>query len=124
MLIALYIVIVNHLIPTGLAYFNFLVKPTMLIVITMAGLVIIFGAVGFRGSQNLGSTIVEGIFRAIGFVVSHLFWAVGWIVTRTFMLLPRVYNWTHQSLIDAGANKIVSFILSGLAAILVFVIVI
>jgi hypothetical protein len=124
MLIALYIVIVNHLIPTGLAYFNFLVKPTMLIVITMAGLVIIFGAVGFRVSQNLGSTIVEGIFRAIGFVVSHLFWAVGWIVTRTFMLLPRVYNWTHQSLIDAGANKIVSFILSGLAAILVFVIVI
>ena len=124
MLIALYIVIVNHLIPTGLAYFNFLVKPTMLIVITMAGLVIIFGAVGFRVSQNLGSTIVEGIFRAIGFVVSHLFWAVGWIVTRTFMLLPRVYNWTHPSLIDAGANKIVSFILSGLAAILVFVIVI
>lgn len=124
MLIALYIVIVNHLIPTGLAYFNFLVKPTMLIVITMAGLVIIFGAVGFRVSQNLGSTIVEGIFRAIGFVVSHLFWTVGWIVTRTFMLLPRVYNWTHQSLIDAGANKIVSFILSGLAAILVFVIVI
>lgn len=124
MLIALYIVIVNHLIPTGLAYFNFLVKPTMLIVITMAGLVIIFGAVGFRVSQNLGSTIVEGMFRAIGFVVSHLFWAVGWIVTRTFMLLPRVYNWTHQSLIDAGANKIVSFILSGLAAILVFVIVI
>ena len=124
MLIALYIVIVNHLIPTGLAYFNFLVKPTMLIVITMAGLVIIFGAVGFRVSQNLGSTIVEGIFRAIGFVVSHLFCTVGWIVTRTFMLLPRVYNWTHQSLIDAGANKIVSFILSGLAAILVFVIVI
>ncbi len=124
MLIALYFLITNHLIPTGIAYFNSLVQPTMLIVITLAGLVIIFGAVGFRVSQNLGSTIVGGIFHAVGFVAVQLFHAVGWIVTRTFRLLPRVYNWTHKALIDAGANKIVSFILSGLAAIMVFVIVI
>lgn len=124
MLIALYIVIVNHLIPTGLAYFNFLVDPTMSIVIALAGLVIIFGAVGFRISQNLGSTIVSGIFRAIGYIGTQLFHAIAWIVTRTFTLLPRVYNWTYKSLVDVGANKVVSFILAGLTAILVFVIVI
>lgn len=124
MLIALYIVIVNHLIPTGLAYFNFLVKPSMLIVITLAGLVIIFGAVGFRVSQNLGSTIVGGIFHAIDFVVRQLFHAIGWIVTHTFSFLPRVYRGTYRSLVDAGVNKIVSLLLAGLATILVLVVII
>lgn len=124
MLIALYFLIMNHLIPTGLAYFNFLSKPTMLIVIALAGLVIIFGAVGFRVSQNLGSTIVGGIFRAIGFVGIQLFHAIGWIVANTFMILPRVYNWMHKTLVDAGANKIVSFLLAGFTALVAFVIVI
>lgn len=124
MLIALYIFITRHLIPMGIAYFNALVPSAVFIVVALAGLVIIFGAVGFRVSQNLGSTIVGGIFNAIGYLVQQLFHAIAWIITHTFMILPRVFHGTRRTLDGAGVNGIVSILLAGVAAIVAFVIVI
>lgn len=124
MLIALYFLIMNHLIPMGIAYFNSLVEPTMLIVITLAGLTIIFGAAGYRISQNLGSTIVSGIFRFIGYIGTQLFHAIAWIVTNTFMILPRVFRGVRNPLVEAGANGIVSTLFAGFVAIVAFVVVI
>ena len=66
MLIALCFFIVNVLLPQIAAYAQAFVELIMVIVITMAGIVMLFGAVGMKISNNLGSTVVSGIFQAIG----------------------------------------------------------
>lgn len=58
MLIALYFFIVNVVLPQIGAYAQALLEPVMVIVITLAGIVMLFGAVGMKISNNLGSTVV------------------------------------------------------------------
>lgn len=124
MLIALYFLIMNHLIPTGIAHFNNLVEPTMLIVITLAGLVIIFGSVGFRISQNLGTTVVNGIFHAIGYIVNLLVRAVSWLATTCVHLVVTSFRGSRNAFYRAGINTIVSNLLSLIITIIVLVLII
>lgn len=124
MLIALYFLIMNHLIPTGIAHFNNLVEPTMLIVITLAGLVIIFGSVGFRISQNLGTTVVNGIFHAIGYIVNLLVRAVSWLATTCVHIVVTSFRGSRNAFYRAGINTIVSNLLSLIITIIVLVLII
>ena len=62
MLIALYFFIVNVILLQIGAYTQALLEPVMIIVIILAGIVMIFGAVGMKISNNLGSTVVFSVF--------------------------------------------------------------
>ena len=92
MLIALYLFIVNVVIPQIGAYAQALLEPVMTIVIILAGIIMLFGVVGMRISNNLGSTMVGGIFRAIGYLCRILIQAIGWIIRNTFRMIPHVFN--------------------------------
>lgn len=124
MLIAIYLMLANRLIPAVGNWVTGLLQPTMLIVITLAGLVIIFGAVGFPISRNLGSTVVNGLFQAIGYVVTLIVQAISWIITSTFRLIPRVFRGSRNMFYRAGINTIVSNLLSVIVTVFVLALII
>lgn len=121
MIIALYFFIVNIAIPQLASYMNAMIEPVMTIVIVVGGIVLLFGAVGMRISENMGSTIVSGIFHAIGFICRTSISAIGWIIRETFMLMPRVFRGSKHLYHDMGASDTVSTLLGVLTALIVFI---
>ena len=120
MLITLYFFIMNVAVPRIRAYAQALLEPVMVIVITFAGIVMLFGAVGMKVSNNLGSTVVGGIFRAIGYLCRTLIQAVGWIVRNTFRMIPRVFNGSRKTFNQLGLKVWISNILA-VIVVVVFV---
>lgn len=112
MLIAVYLFIVNVAVPQISTYAQALLEPIMVIVITLAGIVMLFGAVGMKISNNLGSTVVGGIFRGIGYLCRALFQALGWIIRNTFRMIPRVFNGSRRTFNQIGLNTLISNILA------------
>ena len=110
MLLTLYYLLVNVAVPQMVAYTQALFEPIMLIVISLAGIVMIFGAVGMKISNNLGSTVVGGIFKGIGYFVRIIFKAIAWIFVNTFKMIPRVFNGTRKSFKNPVAGTIFAFI--------------
>lgn len=108
MLIALYFFLLHVAMPQIGAYAQALLEPIMVIVITLAGIVMLFGAVGMKISNNLGSTVVGGIFRGIGYLCRILFQAIGWIIRNTFRMMPRVFNESRRAFNQMGLNAVLS----------------
>lgn len=124
MIIALYFFIVNVVIPQLSAYAEAMLEPIMTIVIVAAGIVMLFGAVGMRISANMGSTIVSGIFHAIGFICRTIISAIGWIIRNTFMILPRVFRGSRRLYRNMGASDTVSTLLGFLTAVVTLIVII
>ena len=124
MLIALYLFIVNVALPQIGALAQALLEPVMVIVITLAGIVMLFGAVGMKISNNLGSTVVSGIFRAIGYVCRTIIRAIGWIIRNIFRMIPRVFNGSRRTFNQLGMNALVSNLLSIIVTVVFLAIVI
>lgn len=124
MLIALYLFIVNVALPQIGAYAQALLEPVMVIVITLAGIVMLFGAVGLKISNNLGSTVVSGIFRAIGYVCRTIIRAIGWIIRNIFRMIHRVFNGSRRTFNQLGMNALVSNLLSIIVTVVFLAIII
>lgn len=124
MLLALYFFIMNVALPQIGAYAEALINPVMTIVITFAGIVMIFGAVGIKISNNLGSTIINGIFRGIGYLFQSLFRAIAWIVRSTFRLLPRVFAESRRIFGKFGLKPFLCNIFAVLVTALVFIVIV
>lgn len=123
MLIALYFFFVYVAVPQIGAYSHALLESIMVIVITLAGIVMLFGTVGMKISNNLGSTVVGGFFRGIGYLCRRVFQAIGWIISNTFRLMPRIFNGSRRTFNQMGLNAVVSNILA-IIVVIVFVAVI
>ena len=124
MLITVYFFIVNVVIPQIGFYGQTLLEPVMVTVITLAGIVMLFGAVGFRISSNLGSTVVGGIFNAIGYIGSSLIHGIGWIIRSIFNAVPRVFNESRRLFSGYGLEPWISNALAVIVTILFLIIVI
>lgn len=124
MLIALYFFIIKVALPQLGAYASALLEPVMVIVITLAGIVILFGAVGMRNSNNLGSTIVSGIFKAIGYLCRTIIRAIGWIISNTFRIIPRIFNESRKAFAQMGMNNKISNLLAVGIVLLVIAVII
>ena len=124
MLIALYLFIMNVALPQIGAYAQALLEPVMVIVITLAGIVMLFGAVGMKISNNLGSTVVGGIFRAIGYICQTIIRAIGWIIRNIFRMIPRVFNGSRRTFNQIGINALVSNLLAIVVVVIVLAIII
>lgn len=120
MLIALYFFIVNVAVPQISAYAQDLLEPIMVIVITLAGIVMLFGVVGMKISNNFGSTVVGGIFRGVGYLCRILLQALGWVIRNTFRMMPRVFNGSRRTFNQMGLNAVLSNILA-VVVVIVFV---
>ena len=124
MLIALCFFIVNVLLPQIAAYAQAFVELILVIVITMAGIVMLFGAVGMKISNNLGSTVVSGIFQAIGYTCRTIIKAIGWIARNIFKMIPSVFNESRRTFRQIGANELISNLLAVLVVIIFLAIII
>lgn len=124
MIIAMYLFVTSTLICQLGAYANALIQPVMTIVIMLAGIVMLFSAVGFRISNNLGSTIIGGIFRAIGFIFQTIIRSAGWILRYAFGLVPQIYAGSRRTFTQMGMAPLVANILSVVLSLLVLIIII
>jgi hypothetical protein len=124
MLIAAYFFIINVVVPQLAAYANALLEPVMTIIITLAGITMLFGAVGMRISNNLGSTIVGGIFRALGYIARTIINAIGWLIRNTFRIIPRVFNGSRRTFNQMGISPAISNVLAVSVVIIVLAIII
>lgn len=124
MLIAMYYFIMNVVIPRIAAYAAALFEPVMIIIIMLAGIVMLLGAVGIRVSNNLGATVTNGIFQAIGYLVRTAVQAIGWIVRNTLRMLPRVYKESRRTFTQMGLNALCSNLLAVFVTVVVLAIII
>ena len=124
MLLALFYSITDTLLPQLGAYANALLESMIAIIITLAGIVMIFGAIGIKISNNLGSTIVNGIFHAIGYLFQMIFRAISWIIRETLRLLPRVFKSSRQAFTQMGLAPLLSNLLAVLSTGVVLAIII
>lgn len=124
MLVTLYLLIVNMVLPQlgSLAYS--LLEPVMTIVIIFAGIVMLFGVVGMKISNNLGSTVVNGIFRAIGYICRTIIQGIGWIIRSIARFIPRLFTGSRKMFTDMGLNAVISNILATIVTTIVLVIII
>lgn len=123
MLIVLYFLIkkASELPVTILAWLQVLTIVLAPIAIVAVGIMLICNAAGVRISQNLGATLVNGIFRAIGYIVRNIVDAVIWIGRRALRLIPKVFEESRQLFNQMGLSKVVSTLLAILITILVIV---
>ena len=124
MLVALYFFITKVALPQIGAYAQELFAPIMVLAITLAGITIIFGAVGMNVSNNLLATIVNGIFRAIGFCLRTIVQAIGWIIRSIFRMIPTVFNGCRNFFRSCGMKSWLSVLLSVIVTILCVAVVI
>ena len=123
MLIILYLFIVNTLVPKMVAYAQIFFEPIMVTIIVVSGIIMLFGAAGMRISNNLGSTIIGGIFMAIGYIVRMLVRAVSWIILNILRLIPRFFYESRRTFSQMGANNLLSNIFAVLTTIIVIAII-
>lgn len=123
MLIVLYFLIekASELPVTILAWLQVLAIVLAPIAIVAAGIMLICNAAGVRISQNLGATLVNGIFRAIGYIVRNIVDAVIWIGRRALRLIPKVFEESRRLFNQMGLSKAVSTLLAILVTILVII---
>lgn len=124
MLILIYNFIKNVALPHIGAFARALFEPTMIIVIMVAGIVLLFGAAGFKISNNLGSTVIGGIFRAIGYVCRSIIQGVAWIIRSIFRMIPRLFNESRRTFRQMGLSEFLSNLLSLLTTLVVLAIII
>ena len=75
-------------------------------------------------SNNLGSTVVGGIFRAIGYICRTIITAIGWIIRNIFRMIPRVFNGSRRTFNQIGINALVSNLLAIVVVVIVLAIII
>lgn len=123
MIISLYFFMVNVVFPQIGACAQALFEPIMVIVIILAGIVMLFGAVGMKISNNLGSTIVGGIFRAIGYLGRTLIQAIGWIIRSIFRMIPRMFNGSRRTFqqlgLSAGVSNVLAVVVVGVVVAII-----
>lgn len=124
MLIALYYVTINVILPKVGAYASALFEPIMLIIITLAGIIMLLGAVGIKISNNLGATIVGGIFKSIGYLCRIIIQAIGWIARNTLKMLPQLFKESRKTFVEMGMNNVVSNLLAVMLVVLIVAIII
>lgn len=124
MLIGLYLFIVNVALPQLRAYAQEFVDLIMICILTVAGIILLFGAVGMKISNNLGSTIVSGVFRAIGYLFRTLIRAIGWVVRGILRLIPRVFEGSRRAFRHNGMTNLRSNILAFLVTLFVIILII
>lgn len=116
MLIALYFFFINVAIPNVQMYAMALIEPAMVLIITLAGIIMLFGAVGLKISNNLGATVMSGLFKACGYIIRTFIQAIGWIIRNAFHMTPRVYKESQKIYSQMGLNATISNILSLITA--------
>lgn len=125
MLILAFYVLVNEILPVVGAYAIEAMGYIMIIVIMLAGITTVLNiASNSKSSNTIGSTVVSGLFRGIGFLGSRIIDGIGWLIRSIANLLPRVYRASRDAFIRAGISSGLATFLAVLVTIITLVIII
>ena len=124
MIILFYNFMTEEFLPRLGSYSIATINALMLCVIMLAGIVILLGAVGIKVSNNLGSTIVKGLFGAIGILVHFIWKGIVALLLCITGIIPTIYKKSQSIFSNSlGLNKNISSVLAFIVVAL-FVIVI
>lgn len=101
-----------------------LTNALMPCIIICAGIVLLFASVGVKISNNLGATVVNGIFRAIGYFVRELGKLLKFIFQKLIWICPIVFHKTRGMLIQKGVKPWVSNLLAAAVVLLMVALII
>lgn len=124
MIILFYNFMAEKFLPRLGSYSIATINALMPAIIILVGMVMLLGAVGIKVSNNLGSTIVKGVFGAVGILV-HFIWK-GMVALFLWVvgIIPIIYKKSQRVFLNSiGLNHNISSILAFLVVAL-FVIVI
>lgn len=123
MLILIYIIAKNNLVPVIGAILTATIDAMMPIVILCAGIAIMLSAVGIRAGGFFG-TIANGVVRGIGYICRTIISAIGWCLRHLILFIPAFYIGVRNSLRRNGSNEIITNLVSFLATLLLIGIII
>lgn len=95
-------------------------EPLMIIF----GISLMLGAIGVKCSTNVGTTVVGKILDGIGFLAKTLLAALGWILKNSIRLTPKMHLFITDFFLQRGLNAVVSNIISIIAIIILWLIII
>ena len=125
MIIALYNFFMDSFLPTAGVYLRATVYGFGPIVILLIGMMIMLSAVGIRVPANLGSNIVSGLFKGIGFLFKKLTALIALICVGIARFIPKVFYGTREFFSKSPKiNPVVGNLLAMLITIIVIVIII
>ena len=124
MIILLYRFCVEWVVPRVGAFASALVEPVVVVTIALAGLGMICGSVGLWIFDNLGTTVVSGLLRAVGYIGRSLIQGIAWVLRRIFHFLSRVFNESRRAFGEMGMKTAPRNLLAALVTLLVAAVII
>ena len=121
MLIYLYFLLKNVVLPQLGANISAALPDIMIIVIILTGITILLGAIGMKISTGLGATVASNLFKALGYIGRQIIRAIGWVFTN---LLPRIYRWARGIFTGLGLSQWLCNLLSAVVTLFALVIII
>ena len=123
MIILFYNFMTEEFLPRLGSYSIATINALMPCAIMMAAIVILLGAVGMKISNNLGSTIVKGVFGAVGILVHFIWKGMVALFLCITGIIPTIYKTSQRLFSNIGLNQNLSSVLAFIVVTL-FVIVI
>ena len=124
MVIVMYMLIVRYAIPVAEKCMNTFFTAIGPVIIVLAGIVMVFGAVGFSIAKNLGSTIVGSVFRGAAYLIRQVARGVALLIINVVKLVPMVFVGTRRAMMKRTKKPIVSTGVAVLATIATIAVVI
>ena len=118
MLIAAYLFTARTLFPRIVVFINAVTPSFIAILIALAGILLLFAAVGVKVSNGLATTVIGNVFKAIGFIAIALGKGIRWIVLGLVHAIPKFFRTVKKTLSGFGLNRGLTMALSILATVL------
>lgn len=87
-----------------------LLEPFAIILIILVGISMLFGIIGMKMPTNMGSTIIGGIIKVIGWVGQRIWNGFKWITRHTVLLIPIIYRRSKDMFVKWGMGKVSAFL--------------
>lgn len=123
-MIIMFLEILKGAIPTAGVYVREIVYASMPIVILLVGMMILLSTVGLKVSNNLGSTMVGGVFKGIGYITKGLIKIVKIIFLWIIGFIPSIFRKTRVFCTGQGIDTVCSNIIAFMVATIVLLIII
>lgn len=124
MLYLIYQLIKNYVLPTLTVIGTEGFKLVMITVIILAGIILIFASVGVHIHHGLGTTVVDGIFRGIGWIFRQIIRFFTWLFRTISNLIRREYTAIYTALKTKGLNTFLSGLIAGLTSVITLIVII
>lgn len=113
MIILFYNFMAEEFLPRLGSYSIATINALMPAIIILVGMVMLLGAVGIKVSNNLGSTIVKGVFGAVGILVHFIWKGVVALFLWVTGVIPTIYKKSQRAFSNSiGLNQNISSVLA------------